>query len=775
MKLLRIRSSETLVARRAIGAPGHEGEQRTAISRFAGLGGRLALILAVVTVMALTSVGRSSAQGPQPKPGGGTTVNNPPKNGPPLQPVGVGPMWDMSVSAPWPLYLWQNDPTFSQHGTDNLRINVPSPTLDVQFGVAYTDKTPSMPDLCAGKTGPANNGSCGDFALYSASIEECLTSSEAQTIGAVAVSATSDPNDPNGAQTACTGADRMPGQWYNVQMGYQKSAAGFTALMSASADPNVVGFLAQSGTVKQAPPGATIADTLSVRTKLPKIANIVRFHISAELGDSRLTCSQNQYQCTNIVGTYARTTGPVEMVVLPAAAIQLQLVPYTILYAPPGSNSTSDFKTTATFTLEMSAGTDTSIDNTTSQDSWLTGGESDEASLGLSMGASGIGITDKGTYDFSNSVKWDNKSTATTGQAQSTTAVNGYSVSTTFGESVGPAGGSDMAQIPGAAGSYAHAPFWNDRVVLYRHPQFAVWAFDGKAMVQMMGARGTPQAVDWLTLSLRDLGNCAGGRLTLNIAPPNEPAEILTADQCQGLASLDPFYGIGQSAYVADRGGEYALISNGNYGMPLSATPNDGSQPQAITAQQIVKQWQKATQTHKLTYKSDVMAIFSTQSGSGLTLSGSVSGGTGSSGGSDGSASLNIGLSQGVTTASGEIDTADLTMAITYSNASATTTEQDWQTDGTINDVHTGLVDPRTGLHYLPTVNVYQDLNFGTLMYQDPGAPVYRNTQCFCNPGVISVAGSQAPSTGGAPTGTSPVATPTVTPKPSSPGTKPKS
>lgn len=638
---------------------------------------------------------------------------------PPLQPVGVGPMWDMSVIGPLS-GDWENGYQFNQHGQQAVRINVPTPTTDFQFGIAYTDNTPNVADTCSSDMPPVCTG--GDFGSYWANVDECLTSDEAQRISYAFLLQQGPPD--YGAP--CTDADQMPGQWYSLALGPTQQ------LIGSGADPNS-SYLGSQAQRHRAGPGGTVTDTLTTEAKLPKISNVIRFRLTIALGDSRASCGPNSFSCgicpgegtsspqcdNGFVQVKQTNSAPVDVVVIPAAAIQLRLLPYTILYAPPGSKSSSDFKTTSTFSTVLTTGQDTGIDTSTTHDSWLKQGEKDQANLAVSLGAEGIGITDKATYDFSQSVRWDNSTTSTTGQSQNPQTENGVSVSTTFGESVGPGGNGDASQVPGQAGSYANAPFLNDRIVALRHPQLAVWDFDGKPAVQMIGARGTPQGVDWVTLVVSDLGACAQGQLQLNIAPPNEQPEILTPDECQALASLDPFYGIGQAADLSARGGQ--PIIQDFYGMPASANPN--SQPDAINLQDVTKFWNKATQTNKVTYGSTVMSIEATDSSSGLTLSGDVKGG-------EGSDSIDLGLSQGFSLESGETDTGHATMAITYTNSTATTTEQDWTIDGTISDTHTNLVDPSTNQPYRPYVVVYQDLDFGGFMYQDPGAPCLSGRCC---------------------------------------------
>lgn len=51
----------------------------------------------------------------------------------PLQPVVVGPLWSLGVSVPALSQDWPSQADLTQNAGDNGRINVPSPTIDLEF------------------------------------------------------------------------------------------------------------------------------------------------------------------------------------------------------------------------------------------------------------------------------------------------------------------------------------------------------------------------------------------------------------------------------------------------------------------------------------------------------------------------------------------------------------------------------------------------------------------------------------------------------------------
>ena len=98
---------------------------------------------------------------------------------------------------------------------------------------------------------------------------------------------------------------------------------------------------------------------------------------------------------------------------LPAALAQLKVLPYTIVYMPPGNASDSSFSTSTTFGTQVTAGDTTSLDNSTRKTSTLDVATTISASFGLS------GV------DLSTDSHWDHTTSADVGQVQMDFTTNG--------------------------------------------------------------------------------------------------------------------------------------------------------------------------------------------------------------------------------------------------------------------------------------------------------------------------------------------------------------
>jgi hypothetical protein len=659
------------------------------------------LIVTFLVALVLPS-GIVQADGPHVQPPPNTKAIGASKIGQvPLQPVGVGPMWTLGLSVPALGQDWPGQAQLTQNAADGGRINVPSPTVDFQVPISLTDATPNLNGACQDDS----NSQCvaGDFGSYSVTVDECLTQTEAQAIGY----SYPEPDD-------CQDSDYLPGQWYPI---------GSTAktLLGSAANANSA-YVGSSS--RRAAAGRTARDVLAPEVKLPKIANILRFEVFIGVGDSNLPCGPNAFscgQCPNamtggnrcdnglIYQAQQLASGPLTVVVIPAALAQLQLLPYTILYAPPGDDSAATFSTTTTFTTSTSLTSSTALDTSTSDDTWLQYGETDDLNLGVTMGGDGVGLTDNVGYDFSPSRKWDHTTTSGTGLTSSNSLENGLQVKTSYGEELDS---TSKNQVPGAGGSYDSEPFWSDVIVALRHPQLGIWDFNGTAQVKLLGADGSPlNGPDWVSLSIRSLDDCAKGQ-PLSIPPDGE---MLSSDQCAALASLDPFYGIGQAAPVGptnapdSAGARGMFVMSGEYGMGVGAKQSDD--PVKLTDSDIITKWQGATKDQETSYTASVQDVLATQSSSGLSLGGDLDIGP-----------IKFGGSQKITVALGEIATDGMTLKIGYKNSSAAKLQQDWSLGASISDDHLNLKGAN-GQAYMPFVEVFQDKAFGSFMFRDPSAP----------------------------------------------------
>ena len=387
------------------------------------------------------------------------------------------------------------------------------------------------------------------------------------------------------------------------------------------------------------------------------------------------------------------TTPPINLIVLPAALIQLKVLPYSIVYMPPGNQSFGSLTLQSTYSTTMTAGTSTEIDNTNKQDDWVKQEEKTNANISKIDGLFGF------AFDTSQSTKWDKSTTLMSGQSQS----HDFQATSAFMWSDQEKFGPLASLVPGSGGSYAKEPFWSDRIIVLVHPQLALWDFYGSTMLQLIGASGPFGAPDGYPIALSDLDSCvnASGPYAAGypIALFGGGAEILSAAECRNLAGLDPFWGRGQSVSLTGRG--RWIKGPDPYGVPVT-----GTAPGSIDLKETWSNSTQYTDTATTSYSASVEEVLATESSQGMTLSGK------------GSPGVDIGFSTSITLSSGSSLSTKTDMKVSYKDSTATMHKQDVTVEGLIGD--------NANRGYQPLVEVYQDSLFGSLMYRDPNAP--------CNP-----------------------------------------
>ena len=228
----------------------------------------------------------------------------------------------------------------------------------------------------------------------------------------------------------------------------------------------------------------------TLQVNLQQILTPMRFHYVGH----DLTC------CNSINSE----TVPVNVVVLPVALMQLKVIPFTIMYVPPGNASQAAVTMTTTYTTTQTAGATTSIDNTNKQDNWV------QQEQKLHVGNTIFDVLG-GQFDLSSSDKWDKSTTIETGQQASLSRSDTVSTATalTLGVAQPPSGSKDPA--PGSAGTFQKEAFWNDLIVVIPHPQFGLWDFYGVMSMQMLGAASAGTDPHF-PIRLRDLDACANAQ-----------------------------------------------------------------------------------------------------------------------------------------------------------------------------------------------------------------------------------------------------------------------
>ena len=448
-----------------------------------------------------------------------------------------------------------------------------------------------------------------------------------------------------------------------------------------------------------------------VAVNLQQIANTLRFHLNGytyyyannHTGPNDLAAACTGPACSNAQADVY--SPPFELAVLPAAMIQLKVVPETIVYLPPGDKSNGILKVTKTFSTTITAGETIGIDNSTVQDDWVElvdqGGFTGDIGKVFQLGFSGT-----------NDTRWDTKTTLKAGQALERDLQGLNQTATAFTRTIQ----ADHTTIPGAAGPFPKEPFWGDLIVVLVHPQLAVWNFYGRPIVQQIAASSANGLPDDIAITVAELDACSKAQAPFaqgyKFTTASGQQEVLTAAECKNLVSLDPFWvKKGQSANLTGRG--QIVVASQEYGIPVVGPQTENS----LDIQTITSSAETVTNQNTATYASTVEDIVATNWSVGLTFglnTGSVFN------------PFQFGLSDSVTLKAGSSTDKSLTMTLTYKNSSATTYRTDIQTEGKIDD------DTNRG--YSPHVEVYQDDIFGTYMFRDPDA------QCSPTPGCRSAA-----------------------------------
>jgi hypothetical protein len=412
----------------------------------------------------------------------------------------------------------------------------------------------------------------------------------------------------------------------------------------------------------------------TLQVNLQQILTPLRFHYVGH----DLTC------CNSI----DNETVPVNVIVLPVALMQLKVIPFTIMYVPPGNASQASVTMTTTYTTTETAGASTQMDNTNKQDDWT------QQEQKLHAGNTIFDLLG-GQFDLSSSEKWDHSTTIATGQQASLSRSDTVSTATALTLGIGPPPSGSVDPQPGAGGTFQNAAFWNDLIVVIPRPQFGLWDFYGVMSMQMLGA-ASPGDDPHFPIRLRDLDACANSAAPFaNGFPLRDTTVTLNAADCQALAALDPFWGKGQSADISARAKQIGVY-------PYGVDPNDPVKvPGFVNIADSWDQKSSTTDSKTTTYKSTVEEVHSSQGSEGLK----VSLGDDKSGGG----SLQMTFSYGSSL------TNSAAMGIVYSSSTTQTNDNALQVTGNVKDT--------LNRGNQPYVEIWQDDLFDTPMYRDPDAP----------------------------------------------------
>lgn len=390
--------------------------------------------------------------------------------------------------------------------------------------------------------------------------------------------------------------------------------------------------------------------------------------------------------------SYSAALNPFQLIVQPLALAQLKVMPYTLIYQPPGDASKATFSTTTSFGISMAVDSKLATNQSTTVDNKGT----ETLSLGLSNFGIGdlLGKVGNISDAFSSATSWD-KSTKLGVGTISDVATN----STTTFSSTMSLQLSNSSLTPGATGTYSGEPFWSDTFVLLVHPQVGFWQLGGVPVISMLAAAGTPAAPELLEPTVADLDTCArqAAPYTAGIPLPGT-SDVLNKDECAQLLTLDPFYVLGQSLPSLASNPRAVRVGGTDYGVdPLT------SADLAPTMSQVITYASTAAVTSVGSYTATVTDVLSSQ----------------------GTATISLGLF-GIS-GSDKLDNTETTTSstdwtVTLQSSFTATAQSSTSLTGALDDHH-GLKGDGSFLPARPHVEVYQDTLFGSFMFQDPSAP----------------------------------------------------
>jgi hypothetical protein len=411
--------------------------------------------------------------------------------------------------------------------------------------------------------------------------------------------------------------------------------------------------------------------------------------------------------------------------------VQINTVPYTIVYQPPGNMSTASFSAMTTYGTQFSLGSSNEVSN-----SWTTEQSSTTQFSMKEALTFGFSANDSDTWNQATTETWGTTNGIT--NTGSSNVAFGLTLPIPANNSLVP-GGTVCVETTNCSALYLYSrsalskaqPYWHDTFYLEVNPQFGVWVLGsggdrwvmyasvpGLADVEVGQLDACAHAYPWYGRNGCTIQYSDDFLTGANGQSPQWAGQAgkinLTADEAANLLALDPFYADGQAAKPdANRavnfgGGGY------NYGM------SQGTDPRPVMVNLNNTQFSQTGANAQATSSFSVTTVWGSSSQVGGTID--VSGG-GASG------------SGGITAGSGFKDTEGTTVKATFQNSTAVSKNVVTSISATLNDVDITLggckPDPcHNPFQYRPVVNIYFDKVFGTYMFQDPNAPPPSPSTC---------------------------------------------
>lgn len=586
---------------------------------------------------------------------------------------------------------------------------------------------------------PVGYTTIGDGATYSATLEMCTvgtgatgtTSTPATTLPPAATTTTTLPGGP--PTGPCTNWDGTQGQWVPGPT-VQEQLTDNTQLAQGQ-DASITGDLAL-----QLLPGQALG--------LDNVAETLRVVVDVQATDSY----QGQGQPLKILSRYARAVSPGFNVILaPVAMVQASAVPYTIIYAPPGDQSTAAFGSTIGF------GTDYTVAGSNAQSNSEKTEQDIEEKTSASVGKDIIPAMGVFGVDFDQSTKWDTSTKTSFGttddlaQEDSDSSAFNLSRTTSPDYNTWPGDGDTCTPLgqPAADGSlydcspsglqhtsaatlYNHQAFWNDLFELVIHPQYAVYSL-GHGQTQYVMLAAAPSIGERTVLELYDcalgvdsdfvsqcdvpytstgMTTASGGAVSYT---SSAQYAVLSPAEARDLLALDPFFvaGTEDAKISASRAERLGSWSYGAYASGAVAGKTGSSESANIANPSYNNtQAQKQTSSSTTTANVEVTDTLATDYGGGIKIAGS-----------------SLALTYGTSQESGS------SLTVTFKDSTAVSATKVTTSSALLSDVDTTTPGGKcpaptpTGpvchgaLKDESRVNIFLDREFGSLMYVDPSAP----------------------------------------------------
>lgn len=413
----------------------------------------------------------------------------------------------------------------------------------------------------------------------------------------------------------------------------------------------------------------------------------------------------------NMIGMYMQP-----IYVLPVYTAALDAVPYSIIYQPPGDQSTSNLSQTITSTIQYKLGSGTKIANSSSDE------QNTCYSAGLSI--EGVGGSYKSCDTQTSGSESDYATQWTGSTTNSQTGMDTWPIgkNTSLVPSPDPTWPGNFQPW---GNTYADEPFWYDGYVFLLNPEYAVYANGGSALFRLVpnsntGFSGTPVPLAFLTACAAGLPAPSGPGFSTQSNPCLVGGNVsLTPQEAVNALSLDPFYPGGQRTDpTGGCSGASCRIQPIN--TTTISTFSENSLPTSIQYS-LMNQSTSEGDLNK-SYAATLTNVQSTTAAinaklSGLPLSISPSGG----------------MSQATTL------TNSNKVTVSYQTSTIVTSQQTTQVQVQLSDVDNAYLGYSTGTGVSPckachapltpepagpfNIKVFQDNIFGTLLFQDPNAP----------------------------------------------------